>query len=335
YNISWFKLAVASAIIRSKPVNMSSKKYAEELRAAYLRSQTRLQEQYLMAPKQVAELKEIIEKLHCHQMEKTWDNIENYTSQLKITRDLIPFGTSELLKPSANQNEASFVENLYFIQSVITLQNLTKEFTCEETEKILEAAGKSIRNISDIVYRNLMTVSENLLCQAAHNLNVLMDTFQWLQERPTFMREVCLLVDRIVEKLFHSTSHGLTNKYRRKQLLTKMLHQLARSKSLPLLLIILDSLVERVENLCLLLNRSQATQQLVDANLYNNGYFLVVSMELIMKQWMEECPVSTETLQECQGRLDQAILLVKDSFPLVAQAFFRVSSLCEIIIQNR
>ncbi|KAH9508660.1 hypothetical protein Btru_049555 [Bulinus truncatus] len=335
YNISWFKLAVAVAIIRSKPANISSKKHAEELRALYLHSQNRLQDHYAIATKQIEELKGILAKIQFTRVERSNDGLDKLNIPLMLSGDHLKDGKSGLLTAIPNSIEASFVENLHFIQSVISLQNLTHDNAVSQTEHSLETAVKAIKIISEVVQRNVVTVSETCLCQAACNVNSLIDTFQWLQERPSFMREVCLLAERIVNQLFLSTEIEVSCNNRRKQLLIKMLLQLMKGKSLPLLVTILDSLVDNVQTFCQMLHESQALQKLVDPNLFNNGYFLIAGLESIMKQWLEECPVHTAALQETQHSLDLAIQLVTDAFPLVAQALFRVSSLCEIIIQKR
>lgn len=108
-----------------------------------------------------------------------------------------------------------------------------------------------------------------------------------------------------------------------------------KGKLVPLQCCILDSLVESVEIFCQELKSSQLHSKAFDPDVFENGYYIVHCLELTMKQWSRENHVRVSILQETQGKLDSFILQIAHCFPLVAQALSRITSLIEVILQNR
>ncbi|XP_059165430.1 uncharacterized protein LOC131948000 [Physella acuta] len=307
---SWFKLAVAVAIIRNKPAKESARKHTEKLQALYMLSQTKLHEEILKA------------RLHTNEKISTLSSYNNQTRGLTAAK-----GHNEY-------NEATLIESISFMQSICSLQKLASQPTLEN-HLISDSAKHCIQSMSDMIGRGMMTVSQTNLCEAASSISSIIEKFHWLQEQDDFMCWVCRLVEQIICQLLQASRDDTVSTHRHKSSLVKMLLIFMECSCLPLLLSILESLVEYVELFCEQLQHSQRSNEPVDPSLFENSYFIISALEQTAKLWRDRCCVPQYFLHEAQTRLDRALAKISSYFPLVAHSLMKVTSLLEAILQNR
>lgn len=323
-NLAWMKLAIAVAIIRTKPPGKCGKEYAESLRAQYFSTQAKLEE-----------------------MLNSTNNFAKMASTSSLTT--MPFSQdsdanqSNLVSPSSYLGfHQMSVESARFSRSLIALQNLSTRNCSSDATSVHNEAISHLRCMHDVLEQGLICVPEGCLNQAAHVIAFIMATQEQTdehlpqKEKSSFVQEVCRLVDLIIAMLaLQPTDQGQYPPHRQKHSLIRMLLTFIQHGSQPLALSIVDQLTESLETFSTALRDTITTGKLVDSASLENSFFIIHCMELTLEMWQRDCPAHPAHLQELQTRLDTCLLSLTDKFPLIAQAVWKLTSLIETLLQNR
>ncbi|KAK3759588.1 hypothetical protein RRG08_006938 [Elysia crispata] len=334
-NPLWMKLAVAVAVIRSKPPGKTGKEHAESLRSQYFLSQA---------------------KLHERLTNKNFSAEPNTRTEFVCTdNQMTPPSSSDFEAASSTlvyshhlnnlELDQSIMENTKFTRSLIALQDLSRQNFRRHDTPVLHAAVANLHSLCGVLERDMVCLSESCLSQAALTITLIMAKFPSLEEmeeqiqhgiEADFMKEVCNFVQLVVDMLtMQPTDFGQYPAHRQKHSLVRMLLVFIEHGTPSLASSIVEQLTESLEEFCKSLNQAQNPGKLINPDLYENSYFTIQTIELTLDLWRRGCPVHPAFLQELQTKLDACLQGITERFPLVAQAVWRLTSLVEAILQNR
>ncbi|KAL4233533.1 Meiosis-specific protein mei4 [Mactra antiquata] len=315
------KVAVAIALLRSKPIGISGEEYTRQLAEKYISTDLNWKHQYEQAESEILHLKQ---KLHILNTTRDVNHggIEMPELLAESSQKLFPTPPS-----SGSMNQPKRIKHTEDVQSTLT----------QNTEFLHHVMNLITFSHKASVDKNLQAVAQE---SVFNSLRVLQNhfgknTISWALQKGcvegivnlTEVAETSLqidLKDKVTDlcgNIIHTLMSLKDNTYKSQENCVETLFMLGKCKSIEQVLV--DKLIVAIKKHSGDLKQCTQQKTSLDANRFCNSYYLLKACELCLtRDRIDRMTASDKTLT-CE-RLQDSLLHISDSFPLYAHLIWRI-----------
>ncbi|KAK3090814.1 hypothetical protein FSP39_014894 [Pinctada imbricata] len=314
YSLKQRKLAIALAIISSKPDGMTGEQYASKLCTMYQTSQLQWKERCERAQHKILHLQQelVLQTLQGHDQTGFPDDSQTSVDLLFTTP------SSESYSKADTTVTESLEYHTNFLQSLLNLRQITN-CTGAITPTILVTITNSIASVCHCLQEK-DSLSDFALRACFQHMNCLVDRSEVFSSEETLL-QIQQLGTTLVEKVLNHRTKKM------RQTLVGACSEISHS---ILLCSVMRPLLDKVEMFSEHLRQVSQNGICLDVDLYDRMPSLFNLGETIFLGLQKNNQAKEEDfLEEIYSRLDNSLLYVSDKFPLYAHAIWKLQGMME------
>ncbi|XP_033123966.1 meiosis-specific protein MEI4-like [Anneissia japonica] len=326
------KCAVAIAVIRNKPEDMSGEQYAKKLRETLQKREEDWKREAKRLEVELLTAKQELVKLKAEETFHKWDSRNLYAASIETAPD--QFSDHFFTPPSSSETISSmegpkihreFNNGIRFLHCAMCLHNHNKTMSVFKTSESLDVLENSLTSVVDHLLENLEEIPSKDLNWAVEGvLKVVSSDLNVDSEKK--LEGTCW---RLIQGLLKKALIGGHNQpYKYQETLISQILYLCKVKSLliPTLKLLIHQIVKLSEML------RQYTNKQCDLNVaqYENGCNAFNILEQLLSLSSTRENIKGEVAETMKEQLESSLLHITESFPLFAHYVWKLNSYMNI-----
>ncbi|XP_064618338.1 meiosis-specific protein MEI4-like isoform X2 [Liolophura sinensis] len=315
---SMLKIAVATAIVKTKPRHLTAEDYARDLCSKFAVSQLSWRSKYESVETELLRAKQELALREIH-TQSTQDSPSDAPTVFLTPPPSLEETPSSEQEPNGPQKDLEL--HTKFLQGVAQLKSLPLVTAGgSEISHIMKATiFKSVKTIQDAIYQSNKTISYKCL---AHAISTVAKVCSWLPDSTWADVRDCVedLLNVILKELCLQDS---INKYTAHEQLTDMFLCLASQVRLQKKG--MDILLSQIEDFSGHLKNVSEDKGDLDPVVFENMFYVLKATEVLLsKAKITNSNFKDSHYQRLSDRLDDAFLYFTDQFPLFGQLLWKI-----------